>query len=181
MKKNINKGFTLIELLVVIAVIGLLAIVVFVAINPLEQLAKTRDAGRKSTVSQMGNALGAYATSHTGTFVKDAGGGSCTPNNWIGCMVTTGELTTVPSAVAYSTSGISACATSVVNGYCYKSSDGSGAAPTVAYARMESKSENSKCVVAGQVAYFTWSSADGRAGVVCGAAEPSVGTQVFVD
>jgi prepilin-type N-terminal cleavage/methylation domain-containing protein len=37
MKKKIQKGFTLIELLVVIAIIGILAGILFIAINPKEQ------------------------------------------------------------------------------------------------------------------------------------------------
>jgi prepilin-type N-terminal cleavage/methylation domain-containing protein len=41
-----NYGFTLIELLIVIAILGVLAVVVLVAINPIEQLARTRDGGR---------------------------------------------------------------------------------------------------------------------------------------
>jgi prepilin-type N-terminal cleavage/methylation domain-containing protein len=36
MKKTIQKGFTLIELLVVIAIIGILAGILFIAINPAE-------------------------------------------------------------------------------------------------------------------------------------------------
>lgn len=43
--KNIkNFGFTLIELLIVMAILGVLAVVVLVAINPVQQLARTRDA-----------------------------------------------------------------------------------------------------------------------------------------
>ena len=50
-------GFTLIELLVVIAVIGVLAAGLIVIINPAGQLARARDAGRKSDLKQIANAL----------------------------------------------------------------------------------------------------------------------------
>jgi len=45
---NRNKGFTLIELIVVIAIIGVLAGVLLIAINPAALLAKGRDAKRIS-------------------------------------------------------------------------------------------------------------------------------------
>ena len=53
-------GFTLIELLVVIAVLGVLAAGLIVIINPLGQMAKARDAGRKSALKQIANALESY-------------------------------------------------------------------------------------------------------------------------
>ena len=53
-------GFTLIELLVVVAIIGVLAGSAFFTLNPAEQLAKSRDAQRKSDFEQMKNALDAY-------------------------------------------------------------------------------------------------------------------------
>ena len=55
-----SKGFTLIELLIVIAILGVLAAGSLVAIDPVEQLARARDSGRKSAVTQMGRALQAY-------------------------------------------------------------------------------------------------------------------------
>jgi len=52
MKKS-NTGFTLIELLVVIAIIGILAGILFVAINPKAQTDKANDAKIKSTMGQI--------------------------------------------------------------------------------------------------------------------------------
>jgi len=51
MTKTIQKGFTLIELLVVIAIIGILAGILFVAINPAEQTAKAKDATVKTAMA----------------------------------------------------------------------------------------------------------------------------------
>ncbi|GEM_PF-418974 len=53
-------GFTLIELLVVVACIGILSGLLFVVINPSEQVKKSRDAQRKHDLSQVQKALEVY-------------------------------------------------------------------------------------------------------------------------
>jgi len=58
-----NKGFTLIELLVVITLIGILAIAVLSAINPIEQVNKARDAGRRGDSAQLLKAIERYYAS----------------------------------------------------------------------------------------------------------------------
>lgn len=62
------KGFTLIELLVVIAVLGILASVVLVAINPGERINEANDAGKKSDVGQVATALESYFTNNNGSY-----------------------------------------------------------------------------------------------------------------
>src|SRR6185503_11862870 len=99
MKKNFKSqsGFTLIELLVVIGVLGVLAGVMLVAINPLEQFARGRDSGRKTTVSQLGKAVQAYYTGRT-TYPTAAA-------TWITTLVTAGEVKSAPVQPTYSISG----------------------------------------------------------------------------
>lgn len=58
--KSISRGFTLIELMVAIAIVGVLASATVVALNPLEQFAKARDAQRKNDLLQIRNALELY-------------------------------------------------------------------------------------------------------------------------
>jgi len=58
-----KKGFTLIELLVVITLIGILAVAVLSALNPIEQINKARDAGRRSDAAQIMSAIDRYFAS----------------------------------------------------------------------------------------------------------------------
>ena len=172
----LKRGFTLVELLVVIAIIGVLAVVVLVAINPVQQLARTRDSGRKSGVTQIGHAMEAYATTHNGTYVAESG-------TWVTSLVTAGELSVVPSLIAYSITGISPCAVNVQSIWCYDATTAAGGNPIIVFARLESLSSISLCTGGPDAAWFVWSTADGRGGTVCTTlpAVPAVGTQTFVD
>ncbi len=67
----LQKGFTLIELLVVIGVIGILAAVVLVAVNPQRQFANARDAQRRSDLYSLTNAIYQYAAEHSGNILTD--------------------------------------------------------------------------------------------------------------
>lgn len=59
-----RKGFTLIELLIVIAILGILAVAVLSAINPVEQIRKANDSRRKSNAAELLNALERYFTTY---------------------------------------------------------------------------------------------------------------------
>lgn len=61
--KMIQKGFTLIELLIVIAVLGVLAVAVLSAINPIEQINRGRDTGARSDAEQLISAVDRYYAS----------------------------------------------------------------------------------------------------------------------
>ena len=59
---NKSAGFTLIEILIVIVLLGILAVAVLSAINPLEQIRKARDSGRKSDAAELLNGYERYYT-----------------------------------------------------------------------------------------------------------------------
>ncbi len=54
---KLQKGFTLVELLIVTAIVGLIALVVFMIINPLEFALRSRDANRISDINSLNSAV----------------------------------------------------------------------------------------------------------------------------
>lgn len=73
-------GFTLIEMLIVITVLGILAVLIIVAINPVEQINRSRDTTSRSDAGQLASALerfyafnGFYPWQTSATDVDDAG------------------------------------------------------------------------------------------------------------
>jgi len=165
----LKKGFTLIELLIVMAILGVLAVVVLVAINPVQQLARTRDAGRKSGVGQVGRAMEAYYTAHGGSYITES-------TAWISSLVSAGELSTVPSGIAAGVAGYTACSENAQSNWCYDST--ATLSDAVVYTTLESQSESSKC--ASGTPMFAWSTADGRGGLICDAdGNLDAGTQTW--
>lgn len=161
---KMNLGFTLIELLVVIAILGILGAAVLVALDPLEQLARGRDAGRKSAVVQLGKALQSYYTVNQ-SFPAVA--------TWNTLLVSSGEIKLFPGLI----NGVVAPACvggNLAGGYCYQLS-GTGTDVAV-YTHLESKSEKNKCAGSAANTWYVFSSADGKSGTLCQAAEPAAGT-----
>jgi prepilin-type N-terminal cleavage/methylation domain-containing protein len=61
-------GFTLIELLIVIGILGILAGMVLVAVDPAKRLKDARDARRKSEVNSILNAVLIYVVDNQGSY-----------------------------------------------------------------------------------------------------------------
>ncbi|MBU0619058.1 type II secretion system GspH family protein [Patescibacteria group bacterium] len=61
--KKLKFGFTMIELLIVIAILGILAVAVLSAINPLEQINRGRDTQSRGDAEQLINAVERYNAS----------------------------------------------------------------------------------------------------------------------
>jgi len=62
-----RKGFTLIELLIVIVIIGILAAIIFVAVDPATRFADARNARRRSEVVSILNAVLKYQVDNNGS------------------------------------------------------------------------------------------------------------------
>ena len=61
-----RKGFTLIELLIVIGIIGILAAIILVAVDPAKRLRQSRNARRYSEANAILNAILNYTVDHKG-------------------------------------------------------------------------------------------------------------------
>ena len=162
----VRQGFTLIELLIVMAILGVLAVVVLVAINPVEQLARARDTGRVSSVTQLGRSLAAYYTSQSQ--YPDA-----TAGVWDQALILSGDINTFPAAVSQTDA---TCAGAVVNGYCYNVATVVNVNDqALVYSLLISQQQINKCAVLGGEPYAVFSTFDGRGGVACSAGEPVAG------
>lgn len=64
-----KKGFTLIELLIVVAIMAIIAVVVFVALNPAKRFQDSRDSVRWQQVSELLNALKLDQVDHNGAYL----------------------------------------------------------------------------------------------------------------
>lgn len=175
-KRKRYSGFTLIELLIVIAILGILAVVVLVIMNPGEKQAQARDTGRISSVTQIGRSIQAYYTTKTNY-----------PNvgTWADDLVTSGELSSFPSGISYTYNSVSACTTYVQPAvdptYCYNEDQANGNGALV-FSKMESTTYRSKCT-APQEAYFVFSTADSRGGTICSDGDPvvlSAGSMIYI-
>jgi prepilin-type N-terminal cleavage/methylation domain-containing protein len=165
---NAKRGFTLIELLIVIGILGILAAAILVALNPLEQFARGRDAGRITTVNQLGHSIQGYHASQNSVYPAQGA-------TWMTILQTAAELKALPTNPA-SGGYTTGCFTANVaqNGICYRTNG----VDSIAYVRAEASANTVKAAcAAGQVTWIVWSSADGKAGLACTAAntDPAVG------
>lgn len=170
-----TSGFTLVELLIVIAVIGVLAAVILVVINPLQQLARSRDAGRTSSVSQLGNAAQRMFTA-TGAYPTVPGSGAGT---FMTQLQTAGEIQNTLTNPNYAVAPTSCTGVNLQNNFCYNSS----ATQAIVYAPAEATANTSLCA-AGNGVWIVWSSAAGRTGIVCttnASTLPALGVATFAN
>lgn len=91
MKKHLPKltsnlkqlGFTMIELLIVISILGILAVAVLSAINPIEQINRGKDTGSQSDAEQLISAIDRYyASNGTYPWQGSAAGASSYPSQY---------------------------------------------------------------------------------------------------
>jgi prepilin-type N-terminal cleavage/methylation domain-containing protein len=156
-------GFTLIELLIVIAILGVIATIVVVSINPREKLLRSQDTGRVSAVTQLGRYISSYYT--TRSSYPD-------PADWDTEILAAGEITSFVPGIVYDS--ITPCTTNVrpagTPTYCYDV-DLVGLDGFIVYSILNATSELQKCT-SPTLPYYVYSSADGRSGLICSENDP---------
>jgi len=158
---NLNYGFTLIELLVVIAVIGVLASIVTVVINPQEQIARSKDAKRKAGVNTLALALNEYGISNSGSYPPSYD--NDTGYHWMDSFIERNTLKARVPQVSYNPAVSNLCkGTYNVEDFCYFNLNGNA----FIMVQLESKLEKNKCA-SGETPYFMYSTGDAKAGVIC--------------
>lgn len=155
-----KKGFTLIELIIVIAIVGVLAAVILAVINPIEQLAKSRDAGRRSSVSQLGKAMEAYfANSPTGLY-------PATSATWQTSLIGPNGTKDIKGALTAPSGASWSCpAANAETGYCYATLASSTDA--VIWTPAESASEKAKASCGTSLTIIVWVASRGKTGAAC--------------
>ena len=163
-KRIMQDGFTLIELLIVIAVLGILAVVILVVMNPGERQAQARDTGRISAVAQIGRSIQAYYTVKSG--YPETG-------TWAIDIVGSGDVSSFPSGIGYSYNGSQNCQTFVQPltnpTFCYDEDEANGNGALV-FSVAESTTYRSKCITP-EEAYFVFSTEDSQ-GTICSNGDP---------
>lgn len=170
-----RKAFTLIELLVVIAVLGVLATIVLLAVNPGEQLARARDTSRVAAVTQIGRALLANYTAQGGKYIQPSNGVTPFTGTFLTTLNTSQDLKTVPtnptpggSATYANCALIAATATnSFQSGWCYAVDNSTTATEGIVYVGLESQLNDSKCTTGTDYVWWAFSTTQGRGGFTC--------------
>lgn len=159
------------------AILGVMAVIILVIINPVEKLAQARDSNRLTSVTQLGHALQAYYTS-TSSYPVVA--------NWAQNLIDKSEISSFPSGVPYSAYSITPCTTYVEPytnpTYCYNEDEANGRGAII-FTKAEALSYRSKCT-APYTAYFVFSTVDGRGGTICSNSDPipwDNGTITYLD
>lgn len=135
-----------------------------------EQNVKTRDAGRMATLTQLGHVLEAYATVNYKDIISTKGYTELRAETWITDLVAAGELNAVPDPIVNTT-----CDGIGENGICFITTGTGVDANAVIYTDVEAAANKNRCATgsdSGCIAsvtdpIFAYSTANGRAGLVC--------------
>ena len=173
----------MIELLVVITVLGVLATIVLLAVNPGEQLARGRDTNRISAVTQLGRASVIYY-SVRGTSYPPIG----IANDWMVSLVNTGDVKVRVGNPGYgSTTGMTVCTDTRIQkfgvtngtttptefGHCYVRT--TALTDAIVYVQLESERSKTKTGNCANTTWVIFATSVGKTGLWCSATEPTAG------
>lgn len=171
----VSSGFTLIELIVSIGIIGILVTILAVLINPVEQMAYSRDISRITTLTELAHAMKRYAVTHNYSYPE--------PVSWIDELINSSEIKSGPKGISYR-GGIIACSANAYPGarptFCYVVDTSEDDLGILIFTRLESHRKRLHCNLSEP--YFVYSSQDDRIGEICSASEPApwaTGTQTY--
>lgn len=165
MIKQAVRGFTLVEILLVLALLAIITGITLVALNPLEQIAKTNDAKTKQSVNQLGGLTTAYYAQKQAFPVADS--------NWMDDLIANADLGERPDPPSQACSP----AASRDNNFCLQLSGGQA----IVYARLIANAEDKKCPVASEVPYFAFFTSRGSSCIVCAATNATLTTSETCD
>lgn len=164
---NLQAGITIVEMLIVVIVLAILALLIFIYLNPHDFTKKAKDAERKELIATLGKAITTSQTALGGKFPPVS-----TPKTWHATLIEQGELrsmpkTQLPAALPCTTAG---GYTALANqGFCYKAN--AARDQYVVYTLLISDSERKKthkCATKSNYNMFYFiSNTSNEAGFVC--------------
>lgn len=155
-----ERGFGSLSVLVGVCMIALLAVAAVIAVNPLELSKVTRDETRIKEIAEIGKALARYNEGKNGVYPYET-------VNWLSDMRARGDLRIKPASQTYDDPK-ALCTTNPSEGYCYDSDSKIPPRGVIAYTKLESVRENTKCNVSlGETAWALFDTQTGRSGIVC--------------
>lgn len=157
---KIYRGYSFISLIVGVLVIGVLAVISVVLINPGELTIQKKDGARIEEVTRIGEALISYAKSKNGNIPQGT-------KSWLSDLVARGEISEIPTLIPYNNSA-ALCKKNQQSGICYDTDGKFPPNAAIVYAKLESISENTKCDVSlSETAWVVYDMLSIRSGIVC--------------
>jgi prepilin-type N-terminal cleavage/methylation domain-containing protein len=157
--KHLKMGFTLIELIIVMAILGVLAVGLIAAVDPIEQSARSNDAAKINAAKQMFDAVGRYYAS------KNALPWTTNQTAVALSSTTVGTIVTTLSGAGEIKSNFTSSLPSTTTNNVYLSGDATATTPTYTIcALVTSKSQKSQSTL------YTDSAGATAAGATCTAA-----------
>jgi hypothetical protein len=159
-RKRYTCGYSSIEVILATIVLLVFAGVTLYLVNPSQLLLQKNDAARKKQVNDVGTSLISYAKSKNGILPS-------ANTSWLTNLQVRGEIKELPPLISYKNS-LATCKNNQQSGICYATDGKQPPTSAIAYTKLESISENTKCDVSlGETAWYVYDMLSVRGGIVC--------------